>query len=417
MASATPGPSTSGSASTGDLLYNQCEKTALECEEKYRKAFGQDELLDLCKKADLTTITDAVRLLSVVNTLTANNLFLPGKSRGGALCWSLRPRDIATRLTKLSNEDRMVYVLVEETQANGVWVRQLKKKTGMSDQAIAKSTDKLAKMILIKAVRNIRAPAQKTFMLAHLAPNDDVTGGSFYDAGELDESLVEELCNMIVFHVRQTSWVEVKRKKIKRDPGEAVTIDDEGVAVAEEGRGRKKRKTAHGNDIEDSAPARKAHRGQTEYVWLSRPANHEYPTTAEIHRFIISNNFMRTSKAESMTVDETQNLINMLIWDNKLERINGGYRTVRGVKPKEMGEDSEDEGEDAVNSVAAIRKRGNGLTEMPCGRCPVIDICGKGGPINAATCVYFEQWLNVAVDVPSAQGPGSSARHAVEIAG
>ena len=42
---------------------------------------------------------------------------------------------------------------------------------------------------------------------------------------------------------------------------------------------------------------------------------------------------------------------------------------------------------------AEAMKRGNGLTEAPCGRCPVIDLCGKGGAINAASCVYYTEWL------------------------
>ena len=36
---------------------------------------------------------------------------------------------------------------------------------------------------------------------------------------------------------------------------------------------------------------------------------------------------------------------------------------------------------------------GNGLSEVPCGRCPVFNLCEVGGPVSAENCVYFEEWL------------------------
>ena len=38
---------------------------------------------------------------------------------------------------------------------------------------------------------------------------------------------------------------------------------------------------------------------------------------------------------------------------------------------------------------------GNGLTESPCGRCPVADIYEEGGPVNARNCEYFQEWLEI----------------------
>lgn len=38
---------------------------------------------------------------------------------------------------------------------------------------------------------------------------------------------------------------------------------------------------------------------------------------------------------------------------------------------------------------------GNGLSEVPCGRCPVFNLCEVGGPVNAEECVYLDEWLRV----------------------
>ncbi|KAF2230272.1 hypothetical protein EV356DRAFT_536523 [Viridothelium virens] len=36
----------------------------------------------------------------------------------------------------------------------------------------------------------------------------------------------------------------------------------------------------------------------------------------------------------------------------------------------------------------------NGFAEAPCARCPVFSICGEDGPVSAASCLYFEDWLD-----------------------
>lgn len=399
-----------------DLLYDECNKVALDSEEKLRKVFTQDDLLGLCKDAGLEKIFDLKTLMPLVQKLSSRSLFISFKQKGAGLCWSLRRRDAAKQMQKLNAEEKMVYVMIEEKQTNGIWIRQIKNKSGMADALVNKITEKLCKLALVKAVKNIKAPAQKTYMLYHLAPSDDVTGGSFYDGGELDETLVEELGNLIVFHVRQASWVEEKRKKVKRDSTDPITIAGYELARGsspEETRGRKKRKASQTHDIEDAGPVRKANKRDHDghghsYLQLSHPANHKYPDAHEIHDFITNNDFVRASKQSSLSVDEVQNIINMLVWDEKLERINDGYRTVRGVKqPTFSGQDNEYDlmGRSLLDND---ERRGNGLTEMPCGRCPVIDVCGKGGPINASNCVYFDQWLGLALNE-------SSGRPAMEV--
>jgi len=36
----------------------------------------------------------------------------------------------------------------------------------------------------------------------------------------------------------------------------------------------------------------------------------------------------------------------------------------------------------------------NGLTDLPCGRCPVIDRCSHVGNIRAPTCEYMATWFD-----------------------
>jgi DNA-directed RNA polymerase III, subunit C34 len=49
----------------------------------------------------------------------------------------------------------------------------------------------------------------------------------------------------------------------------------------------------------------------------------------------------------------------------------------------------------------------NALTEAPCGRCPVFDLCEEGGPVSPSNCVYFTKWLDLE-DVATAAAPVAS---------
>ncbi|KAK6432166.1 34-kDa subunit of RNA polymerase III (C), partial [Oleoguttula sp. CCFEE 5521] len=210
-------------------------------------------------------------------------------------------------------------------------------------------------------------------------PADDVTGGSFFDAGDLDESLVEELSNLIVFHVRGQSWVDVKRRSRREAP---LDVDEE------EGQERsgQKRHTGSGGDIEDAPPAKQRKR-EPEVTQMAYPAGSRgYPTAESIHDFVTNSNAIRPTKAASLTVQEVQGILKVLVWDGKLEKVGAGYRTCLGVSYKVPGSYDFDDREGEV---------GNGLTEAPCGRCPVFDLCAEGGPVNAGNCIYFDQWLKV----------------------
>jgi DNA-directed RNA polymerase III subunit RPC6 len=398
-----------------EALYARCKEVVSDCEDGFTKIFTQTELLDLCDSEPLDTINTGHGLLPLVTELSANKLFITLKSKGGST-WSIRRREIAKLLRTLTRDEYMVYEIIEEAYESGIWIKNIKKRSGINDgKSMEKLVAKLTRTSLIKTVKNVKAPAQKTYMLYHLAPSDDVTGGSFYDAGDLDENLVDTLSNVIVFHVRMFSWAERRKKHIKaeksmspeltRSDGDLAKFNQEDVKANKKKRKRDAPTTSVQTiDIEDLILPRKhrshkhTHDPETEpdangSAWLLHPTGHEYPTAASVHQFIVSGTFLHNAKASTVSIEEIQNIINVLIWDGKLEEVNGGYRTVRGVQPvnpnqkKPVDDDTDDYPKEDW-------KRGNGLTEMPCGRCPVVDLCAPGGLISAATCVYFDEWLN-----------------------
>ncbi|KAH9838904.1 putative DNA-directed RNA polymerase III subunit rpc6 [Teratosphaeria destructans] len=366
-----------------DSLYSSMMQAAEQSEEKFQKVFFQQDLQTLADEAAKTL----PQLMSLIQELT-NHALVRTLKQERALCWSTRPRKAADSIRLLTGPEKMVYTTIEDSHTKAIWMKDLKRKTGMSNQKeLDRCIQKLEGLRLIKSVRNIKAPAQRTYMLYHLVPSDDVTGGSFFDAGDLDESLIDELSNLIIFHVRQQTWAEAKTA-VPRHPDHD---------FADDPRHPKKRKRPT-HDIEDlTATTHKPkhrsarHDPETDVQTLQLPFpayTRTYPTADTIHAFLTGSGSMRQSKADQLTVAEVQGVIDVLVWDEKLEKVGDGYRTVRGVKFRFPGSVMDDGEEDGAGSGI-----GNGLTQAPCGRCPVFDLCTVDGPVNPGSCVYWKEWL------------------------
>jgi DNA-directed RNA polymerase III subunit RPC6 len=367
-----------------DQLYKTVAENSLDEHGGRTRQFNQDQLLEL------SGLPDSKSLMPLIQYLSNNQLFRTTRTQG-KLQWSIRPREAAKQIKALDRDDKVVYGVIEEAHDKGIWSRDIKKRAGgIADNIVKRCLEKMEKANLIKGIKSVKSPAQRTYMLAHLVPSEEVTGNSFYDAGDLDESFRDELMKLIVFWVRSQSWVETKRRS--RPPRREMSpIAIDGAATDNPDETARKRKRPHlaaSLDIEDAAdrlPA-KRHTSEPQTIQLThRVGTHNYPTAQDIYSFVTNSHVIKPSKASSLTVQEIQDCINVLQWDTKLERVYNrsmaewGYRTVRGV--------TYDPGFD--------ESPGTALTQVPCGTCPVFEICAEGGPVNPQECVYLDEWLKL----------------------
>lgn len=224
-------------------------------------------------------------------------------------------------------------------------------------------------------MRNVKFPKRKMYMLAGLAPSEDVTGGAFFTDGELDANFINALAGYIELYVSRKSWYEVPAVE----------------------RPAKRQKTADGGVVTPAAPAEK------EKEYLPYPPGYKgYPTVAQITEEINKTGLTPVQMGE----DNVAQLLEMLCYDNKLIALNNGqaYRSVKkpNVAKAEVGLKSA--GGDAAVAEAA-EKQGrdiaalgrNGMTEVPCGQCPVFKLCAPGGAVSPESCEYFDPWLEKAL--------------------
>ena len=99
-----------------------------------------------------------------------------------------------------------------------------------------------------------------------------------------------------------------------------------------------------------------------------------YPSLSQITQWVKQSDLTEVNLGEQ----DIRSLLDVLVYDGKIERVLGGsaYRSIKGAKES-----------DSIN----------GLTEAPCGRCPVFALCEEGGPVNASNCVYWKEWLEAAM--------------------
>lgn len=216
----------------------------------------------------------------------------------------------------------------------------------------------------IKSLRNVKYPNRKMYMLAGLQPSEDVTGGAWFTDGVLDADFIRGLGGWIEHWISARSWYDV-------------TSGDKH---------RKKRQKSH-------------HGPKLSQRYIPYPASHtSYPTVNEITKAINNSGLTPVTMGEA-SIGE---LLEMLCYDGKLISLRDGsaYKSVK--KPnqislqRELGlEGGNAEPEDPDDPEGMGR---NGMTEAPCGRCPVFSLCEEGGPVNAENCEYFDEWMKKSLE-------------------
>lgn len=240
----------------------------------------------------------------------------------------------------MSKEEAIVLSYVDDAQKEGIWVRHIRSRSGIAQNSVNLILKKLEQKTIIKQVTNAKNPARKHYMLYHLEPSEDVTGGPFYTEGSLDEDYVFQISKVVYDFVTHQSWGQRATHKVEGDMQERQLQDVSGIA--------------------QKLPMTPSYTG--------------YPTLSEITRYV------NNSKVSSVNLVDTdiKQLLDILCWDGKVSLVASGkaYKSVQGV-----------------HDIFDVGLASNGFTEAPCGRCPVFTWCEEHGSVNSKTCKYLEDWI------------------------
>ncbi|KAI5673724.1 hypothetical protein M9H77_14088 [Catharanthus roseus] len=123
----------------------------------------------------------------------------------------------------LPDAERAVLNVITSKENMGIWVRDIKKETNLSDTVVNKSLKSLLGKKLIKEFVNIQNKGRKHYMAMEFEPSKEVTGGAWYVEGNLDKGFINELKELClrIISLQKVATVETvydfleKKKAVK----------------------------------------------------------------------------------------------------------------------------------------------------------------------------------------------------------
>ncbi|KAK4129139.1 DNA-directed RNA polymerase III-like protein [Parathielavia appendiculata] len=387
-----------------DALYEEIRQHGSET-----RLFTQRDLLDL----NIIPNNDLLLLVRVVQGLTDDKLLVGTTNHHAGLAWRWRSREEAKKYTSLPNDETvMVYSIIDEAGADGIWNRTIKNKLNMHEAVVKNCIKFLESKGYIASMKNVEHPNKKMYIKATLRPSERATGGPWFTDGELDTAFISELEGIVFEYIKtRSAYRSSQVQPTAFSSGGTAKPPKKGAVTADSTTARGTKRSATDISTDDtSAPARGGS-AKSRHVFLPMPAGYRhYPTVAEIAKFIhdtgITNN---TTLGEA----DIQQLVDVLTYDGLIEPVRvgrrRGYRVTRAMKqdtvPFQKRAKEREAGIGLDQPLApGPEPLSNGLTEAPCGRCPVFELCEEGGPVSPSNCVYFLQWLDVE-DLPKAVAP------------
>jgi DNA-directed RNA polymerase III subunit RPC6 len=258
----------------------------------------------------------------------------------------------------------MVYNVIHSTERTGIWVRHIGNRTNLHKSILDRCLKSLEGKNYIKSLHNVKYPSRKMYMLAGLAPSEEVTGGAWFTDGVLDATFIGTIAAYIEFKVAERSWYKVpatesKNKRIKTASGKADVKSDERM-------------------------------------YLPYPHGYTgYPNVETISTLVDGSSLTPVHLSDESIIQ----LLEMLCYDNKIVALNNGecYRALR--TPDVIKADRDRKKSEGIEDPAETSKHivKNGMTEAPCGACPVFRLCSPGSAVSPETCEYFDPWLSNAL--------------------
>jgi len=309
--------------------------------------------------------------------------------------------------------------MIEGAGALGIWTKTLKARSNLHQTVMNKVLKSLETRDYVKAVKSVKFPGRKMYMLFGLSPGEEVTGGAWFSDGELDLDFVESITRIVVMAVKESSWRQDPRKRQKLG-GSGSGSGGNGKNVPSSSVPATAGDAAVDSILEVDVAARHPRLGPVtlrRHALLPPMRPTPYPSTREILAHIEATGIVQ---GKDLALADLQHLLDTLVFDGRLERMDAPQRGDHHARAH--ADDDDDDHAAAANATAEPRYRwvrrpdveteveegdageaalaarrsgpGNGWSDAPCSRCPVFRLCEEDGPVNARTCGYFQEWLD-----------------------
>ena len=91
------------------------------------------------------------------------------------------------------DEERIAYSIIEKAGNKGIWIRDIRFQSNLSQQQLSKVLKSMESKKLIKSVKSVTAAKRKVFMLYDIEPDKSITGGAWYSDQEYETEFIDIL--------------------------------------------------------------------------------------------------------------------------------------------------------------------------------------------------------------------------------
>lgn len=262
-----------------------------------------------------------------------NHRLVAVASRGTDVVFQPIDPQEAEMIKGMSQDEHLVYTCIQAAGRDGVWTKSIRAKTQLHQTVVSRCLKSLENSRQIKSIKSVKHPTRKIYMLYHLEPSAELTGGPWFTDSEMDSEFIETLLMVVWKFIASRTFPAVF------------------------------------NEADPSKPQQ------------SYPVGHvDYPTVEQVHQFVIDSKIVQGTP---IAVPDIRHLCEVLVYDDRLERVHLG-RAYRATWASVVAEGGGPTKETITQP----------LTETACGACPVFNVCDPSGPVNPGSCVYYDEWLS-----------------------
>ncbi|KFM28665.1 DNA-directed RNA polymerase III subunit RPC6 [Auxenochlorella protothecoides] len=143
------------------------------------------------------------RAQAINSLLRTHRLQILMAATGGGHVYKMVQKEDAIKLKGLSTEDHLLYQCIARAGNVGIWTKDMKRRTNLSQPRINKIVKFLEEKGMIKFVKSVQNASRKMYMLSELEPAKEITGGPWYgDDGKLDASFIVEMQGAVMSFIR-----------------------------------------------------------------------------------------------------------------------------------------------------------------------------------------------------------------------
>lgn len=115
-------------------------------------------------------------------------------------------RSEASMMGSLGSDEGMIYKQIKDSGNEGIWTKALKARTNLHQTILTRVLKALENRQLIKAVKSVKNPTRKIYMLYNLTPSVELSGGPWYTDNELDVPFINGLSRFCHYYIQQQTW-------------------------------------------------------------------------------------------------------------------------------------------------------------------------------------------------------------------